>query len=110
MTSSALGGHAATTHSIIGFPASGSRPLSRPSSRDAAPPARIATVSAGVVIASALAALGVPDHALTPLLLAFGQLVALARVRIFLLGEIDPDRRALELVAPAEEILEIAAV
>src|SRR5689334_12262573 len=98
-------------HSINGRPRSGSRPLSRPPSRDASPPARIATVSFGVVIAiSALAALRAADHLLTPLLLAFRELVALARERVFFLAEIDANRRAFHLEALAEEILEIAPI
>src|ERR1700754_1446113 len=97
---------------ISASPPTISSPLSRPPRRDAAPPARIATVRAGRCIAarSALAALRAADHALAPALLTFGQLVALAGERILLLAELDADRRAFELVALAEEVLEIAAV
>src|SRR4051812_28244711 len=91
------------THAFSGLAPGICSPLSRPPSRDAAPPARIATVRAGCIATSALTALGVADHALAPLLLSFGQLVAIAGVWIFLLAEIDADRRAFELVALAEE-------
>src|SRR5690606_8601539 len=59
---------------------------------------------------SALAALGVADHAGAPALLAFGQLVALAGVGILAVAEFDADRRAFEAVALAEEVLEVAPV
>src|SRR5688500_10301943 len=60
-------------------------------------------------LASALA-LGVTDQALALALLTFGQDVLLVGVRILALAEFQPQRRADELEALAQEVLEVALV
>src|SRR5690606_27634447 len=57
-----------------------------------------------------LAALGVADHALATPLLPFGEHVALAGERVLAVAEFDADRGALEPVALAEEVFEVATI
>src|SRR6185312_14744920 len=91
------------TCSTSGRPHNGSKPLSASPTRRPAPPARITpSVSS--------AATHVADHPPAFALLALGEHVALARVRIFAFAELDADWRAFQLVALSVEVFEIAPI
>src|SRR6185437_232850 len=86
-----------------GRPHSGNRPLSAPSTRLPAPPA-----STTPSVSSAPTHMA--HHAPTLALLALGEHVALAGVGVLALTEFDADRRALQLVALAEEVFEVTPI
>src|SRR5689334_14507268 len=87
------------------------RALSRPPRRFAWPPARMPSVtSPASIIVAPLLALDVLHQPAPRGDLFFGQHVLLVRVRVLALAEEEADRRADQLEALAEEVLEVALV